>query len=120
MRIAIPDWKGRVSPVFDSARYLRLVDAPGGAEPFRKRGLVRCNRCDRARQLSELGVGCLVCGAISRSLQAVIEAKGIRVVPHACGPVMEVLEAFIDRAALHPRLLMPGCVDNLAIPSRAR
>ena len=40
--------------------------------------------------------------------RAAIEARGIKVVPHACGSVREVLQAFIDRGTLPRRLLLPG------------
>jgi len=96
MRIAIPNWQGRVSPVFDVAGSLLLFDVNGQDVlareelPLRGHGPIA-----RADEVSALKVDVLVCGAISRAVLSAISASGILVIPQICGPVEEVLRAYL-------------------------
>lgn len=83
MKVAVPDWEGRVSPVFDVARQVLLVDLDGDENHGRRyvESLGSLGPHDRARRLAELGVDVLVCGAISWPLETLLTASGIRVVP---------------------------------------
>jgi predicted Fe-Mo cluster-binding NifX family protein len=110
VRVAIPIWNERVSPVFDAARRLVLVDVEGGTEQARREEVIQeCFVAQRARRLTELGVNVLICGAISRQLAAVLAASGITVIPWTAGPVEEVLVAYLNGRLPDPRWLMPGC-----------
>ncbi len=64
---------------------------------------------ERAQRIQDLEVGVLICGAISRQLEAGLQAAGIEVLPHICGDVEEVLAAYscgdLSRECFH----MPGC-----------
>ena len=103
-------WSERVSPVFDVAKRLLLVSVEGQKpvgrevqpiEPLDLRG--------RARRVTELGVDVLICGAISRALESLLVAAGVQVYPQRCGPVEEVLEAFLTGQLNDGAFLMPGC-----------
>jgi predicted Fe-Mo cluster-binding NifX family protein len=111
MKVAVPDWQGRVSPVFDVAEYVLLVDFDsdddGGSGHTESLGSTAPH--DRARRLAELGVNVLVCGAISWPLEALVAAGGIRVIPLVCGEVKEVVQAFRDGTLENERFAMPGC-----------
>ena len=110
MRIAIPIWQGRVSPVFDVAGQVLLVEADGAGEPSRREETLADEEPERrAERLAELGVTTLVCGAISQPLQALLDARGIEVVPRVCGEVEEVLAAFLAGELRADRFAMPGC-----------
>ncbi len=110
MKIAVPDWQGRVSPVFDVAEQIVLVDLDdGGADPWPTERLGSAGLHDRARRLAELGVDVLVCGAISWPLEALLATSGIRVIPLVCGNVGEVVQAFRDGTINDGRYAMPGC-----------
>jgi len=110
MRIAIPFWQGRVSPVFDVAGNLLLVDVSDGAEQARKSlPLTAAEPQARARALAELGADVLVCGAISWPLEMAVSAAGIEVIPQTCGEVEQVLAAFISGELSRGAFLMPGC-----------
>lgn len=110
MNIAIPMLEDRVSPVFDVAGSVLLIELDGGQEIRRRtfelqsRDLVR-----RAAEVSRQGVGVLICGAISRPLEAMLLSAGIRVIPQTCGEVQEVLQAFIAGRLNDNAFLMPGC-----------
>ena len=111
MRLAIPVWNDRVSPVFDTAGRLLLLDLADGVE--RGRQVVEVAQAsspaERAKRLAELGVNVLVCGAISRPLAGCVSAAGIAIVPWVAGPVEEVLRAYLVGKLSEPRWRMPGC-----------
>lgn len=110
MRIAVPEWQGRVSPVFDFAEQIVLLDIEdeSGVRRCRKRfGSVSLH--ERARRLSELKVELVICGAISQSLEGLIVARHIRVIPLICGEVEDVIHAFQTNTLDHERFAMPGC-----------
>lgn len=110
MKVAIPDWQGRVSPVFDVAEEVLLVDLDDGEKNIRRtESLGSTLPHDRTRRLGELGVNVLVCGAISWPLEALLTASGIQVIPLVCGEVEEVLLAFRNGMLEEERFAMPGC-----------
>ena len=110
MRLAVPDWQGRVSPVFDVAEQVLLVDLDGPPESSqRMKPLGSTAPHDRARRLAELGVDVIVCGAISWPLESLLTTGGIRVIPLVCGEVEEVVRAFREGTLEDERFAMPGC-----------
>jgi predicted Fe-Mo cluster-binding NifX family protein len=110
MRVAIAVWNDRVSPVFDAASRLMLVDIEDGlVRARREEVLPESFPTERAKRLTELGIEVLICGAISRQLGALVEGCGITVGPWIAGPADEVLEAYLAGRLPDPRWLMPGC-----------
>ena len=66
MRLAIPTWNGRISPVFDVAKRLLLVDLDKGGEVGREETVLEATDVSsRASRIAELSVDTLICGAIS-------------------------------------------------------
>jgi predicted Fe-Mo cluster-binding NifX family protein len=63
----------------------------------------------RARQLVELGVDQLICGALSCRLMDLLDAGGVAVTANICGDVEQVLQAFIEKRLTDDQFLMPGC-----------
>ncbi|MBN1586655.1 MAG: NifB/NifX family molybdenum-iron cluster-binding protein [Candidatus Omnitrophica bacterium] len=110
MRIAIPIWCGRISPVFDVAGNLLLVDVGEGGELRRKEvSLSETEFSSRVRRIAELEANVLICGAISQPMEASLNAAGVRVIGDTCGPVEEVLRAFLLRRLSDGTFSMPGC-----------
>jgi predicted Fe-Mo cluster-binding NifX family protein len=110
MRIAIPVWRDRVSPVFDVAGNLRLVDQEDGAPLQRSDASIQeGDSVARVRKITELGVDLLICGAISRPLESMLTAAGVKVVARICGGVDEVLNAHRSGRLGDPAFAMPGC-----------
>ena len=110
MRIAIAVWQSRVSPVFDVAGRLLVVEAESGRETSRTEETIAEPFLPRkVRRLRELGVNVLICGAISRPLAAMIAQAGIAVIPWIAGEVDQVLKGYLDGQLPDPRFLMPGC-----------
>lgn len=110
MKVGIPTWDGRVSPVLDVARRLLLVDIQGNAELSRREVEIQdVPLAARVKQIRELGVEVLICGAVSWPLQAALASAGVRVIAQTCGPVEDVLPAFLSGHLADGAFLMPGC-----------
>jgi predicted Fe-Mo cluster-binding NifX family protein len=110
MKVAIPQWQGRVSPVFDVAGSLLLIYLGHGVEIDRKGvALVEDTFWGRARRMAGLGIDTLICGAISRPLELALLYSGIEVISQICGDVDQVLEAYMKGRMRQEMFFMPGC-----------
>ena len=110
MKVAIPIWAGRVSPVLDVARRLTIAEVQASSEISRKEEPVsETDLFRRAQRIHELGVETLICGAVSRPLEDMLRANGVQVIPWICGSVDNVFELFISGQPLGANYLMPGC-----------
>jgi predicted Fe-Mo cluster-binding NifX family protein len=97
MKIAIAHWQSRVSPVFDVADHLFLIAVENGREVHRDSlRLAGRDPFGRARELSELGVDVLLCGAVSLTLEKALIGAGIRVLGFLAGELESVITAFLD------------------------
>lgn len=113
MKAGLSVWKGRISPVFDVSRRLLVVEIADGAEVGRaEHDLAVETPPARARRLAELGVDVLICGAVSRPLEAALAARDVHVIAQTCGDVEDVLRAFAAGRLNGPVFLMPGCVGR--------
>jgi len=109
MRIAVPEWKGRVSPVFDVARELLVVDFEDRRELRRSlESLAQTLPPLRADGLAQRGVNVLLCGGISAPLLRMLEARGIDVIPGISGDVSQVLQGYLAGELTDRRFAMPG------------
>jgi predicted Fe-Mo cluster-binding NifX family protein len=110
MKIAISTWSGRVSPVLDVAKNFLLVDAKRSVELARRDVAVEeAELSARAKRIAALCPDVLICGGISRPFEAMLHSAGIRLIPHTCGPVEDVLRAFLTGQLTEQAFLMPGC-----------
>ncbi len=111
--LAIPNFQGRVSPVFDVASRLTVVRVKGRAEVARREITLFETRPEGiARCLAELGVNVLVCGGISSTLERLLNRDGVRVAAQVCGDVEAVIRAFLDRTLDAPEFRLPGCFQQ--------
>jgi predicted Fe-Mo cluster-binding NifX family protein len=110
MNIAIPVWEEKVSPVFDTATRLRILQVKDRQEVSRFESIIEeqefSRRCSRIRDLS---VDLLICGAISRQFYRKLTSSGVRVIPWISGRAEEVLEAYLEGNLFCAKFLMPGC-----------
>jgi predicted Fe-Mo cluster-binding NifX family protein len=110
MKVAVPVWQGRVSPVFDVAGQLLVVELTEGVEVLRhEHSLPSAEPEQRANHLTELQVDTLICGAISQALEALVSESGISVHGRICGNVNDVLKAFSAGTLGETQYTMPGC-----------
>lgn len=110
MRIAIPVWNNRISPVLDTASKLLVIEMDHEIEAGRfeifldEHELTR--RCLRIRGMN---VDLLICGAVSRPFYRLLEASGVNIIQDISGHPEEVLKAYLDDKLLHSGFIMPGC-----------
>ena len=110
MKIALSVWKDCISTVFDTADQLLVLeidDANG-----RKQAMVKLSTADvvgRANELKGKQIEVLICGAISRPLEASLTSLGIRVYGFVRGPVEEVFAAYQNGNLDYAVFAMPGC-----------
>jgi predicted Fe-Mo cluster-binding NifX family protein len=110
MRAAFAVWNERIAPVFDVAGQLYLVEAENGSIVHEGRERLPCGEpAGKATRLSEMKLEVLVCGAISRPLQVMIEAYGIKVIPFIAGELHEIVRAFLSGTIGNGLFNMPGC-----------
>ena len=106
MRIAIPEWNGRVSPVFDVARSIRVIDLNDDVEPQASDLDLQDDR--RAEALAKLGVDLVICSAISTSLESTLWIRGVEVISDICGTVDEIVRAYLEGATALESFRSPG------------
>jgi predicted Fe-Mo cluster-binding NifX family protein len=102
----------RISPVFDVARQVLMLDVEDGRVIARHEETLPGTDTDpqaQAARLTALAPQTLICGAISQPMAAMLAAKGVRVIPFTAGPVEEILAAWLAGSLPNPSLSMPGC-----------
>jgi predicted Fe-Mo cluster-binding NifX family protein len=110
MKVAIPVFRSRISPVFDWCNRILLVGIGFGKEEAREEIEVgSLDMLERAEGLLRAGTDVLVCSAIGGFLSQLIESKGIRVIPWVAGEIEDVIRALKSDGLPHDRFLMPGC-----------
>ncbi|MHB1011815.1 MAG: NifB/NifX family molybdenum-iron cluster-binding protein [Desulfobacteria bacterium] len=109
-KTAFAHWDHRIAPVFDIARRIHVVEAESG-RIVAETGEVLSDGLpvQKAHRLVELGVGTLVCGAISRPFQERIAAYGIQVIPFVAGALSDVIQAWLSGNLESDTFVMPGC-----------
>ncbi len=113
MRVAIPIWRQRVSPVFDTAERLLVSNIENGSEASHEKHLLNASSSiSRVDRLSELDVDVLICGAISQPLISMIGASGIKVIPWVAGNVDEVISWYLRGKPFDGPFLMPGSCSH--------
>jgi predicted Fe-Mo cluster-binding NifX family protein len=110
MRIGIPIWNGRVSPVLDTAGTLAVIETDfAGSRLSEEIRLEAAGIPARAGRIAELRLDLLVCGAVSRPLAELLVETGVPLCPWIAGEVDEVIEAAASGRLDRPRYRMPGC-----------
>ena len=112
MKVAIPIWEGKVSPLFDTASKVLVFDIEDAKAVLRfQTTLGEQDLRRRCSRLKGLGVELLICGAISWQLRDILMGAGIKVIPWISGQTDEVIQAYIEGRLNDARYLMPGCEE---------
>jgi predicted Fe-Mo cluster-binding NifX family protein len=125
MKIAIPVWENKVSPVLDTASRLMVVELKDESPVSRfeiyldERELSR--RCLR---IQDLCVDTLICGAVTRHFSDMLKASGIKLIQGISGQPETVLNAYLDGTLALSKHLMPGSnlveLDEGQTPMRSK
>jgi len=110
MKIGIPIWNERVSPVFDTALQLMIVEFDGSVEVGRNVVNIPAGHpVQRAGFVAGSGVDVLICGAVSQQMEHMLRASGTEIYPWVKGYADSVLEAFMNGELGQESFFLPGC-----------
>ena len=110
MKVALTAWENRISPLFDCAGMLLIVDIVDRKETSRYfEPFHYASPFSRAARLSDLEIEVLICGAVSNLFANMIETHGIRIIPFVAGTVDEVLDAYLTGGLCDSKFRIPGC-----------
>ena len=110
MRIGITEWKSRVSPVFDVAARMLIVDIQDGNVTKRwYLAIPEGHPMVKVQALSGSDVSIVICGACSGSVEDFLWSSGIEVIAWVSGDVEKVLAAYIAGSRIQEEYPMPGC-----------
>ncbi len=113
MRIAIPIWDNKVSPVLDSASRLLIVETE--SRNVASRFEISLDEFDLSRRFfrfQNMKIDILICGAVSHAFSRMLTASGVNVISEISGYVEEVLRAYLHEQLFNPEFLMPGCKQS--------
>jgi len=109
-KTAFSYWNDRIAPVFDTARQIVIIEIESGQIVRRtQETLPEDLPVHKTLRLVELGIGTLVCGAISRPLYGMVVAYGIRIISFMAGDLHEVIQAWVGGNLKGGAFAMPGC-----------
>jgi predicted Fe-Mo cluster-binding NifX family protein len=110
MKIAIPIWNDRVSPVLDTARELLVVEQDRDGQQVRNTMVLPESSLPyKARLIGSNGISALICGAVSRGLEMMLTNEGIRVIPWVRGKVDNIISAYYSGNLNQQGFRLPGC-----------
>ena len=108
MKIAIPVWNDRVSPIFDVARTIRVVDLDTDQDLVVADSTYSLERGRPTSTLDALGVDLLVCSAISPAVESAVWVLGVEVISDICGSPNEIVQALAAGDVELSRFRSPG------------
>lgn len=111
MKLAIPIWAERISPVLDEACRLLLVEIEDNKIINRKiLNIARNPLSLKANYLQNNSVNLILCGAVSEAYIRNLSDIGIEVIPWLTGLVEEIISAYLNGILFNNNeFLMPGC-----------
>lgn len=109
IRIAIPIFHRRVSPVLDTCTRLLIIDYEGQSEIDRREvALDIYSPSERLDIVKKLNPDAVICCGISDRFDTMLQAAGIRLICGIAGEVQQVAEAFLGNRLDAPCFRMPG------------
>ncbi len=109
IRVAIPIFRLKVSPVFDSCSRVLLVDIVNNREVDRKEiYLDSLSLTERLTILHKSGVTVVICGGISDVMENMIIGEKIELISNIAGEIEYVLKAYLAKELDHSQFHVPG------------
>ncbi len=107
MKIALSQYGDKIATACDFADTLSVVELASGA----RHTLDLCGLVlpARAAAMADAGIELLICGAISRNLEAMLYYSGIEVISGVTGGCNEILSAYRNGNLENARYRLPGC-----------
>ena len=109
LRMVIPIFRSRVSPVFDSCVRAWLLDIDQHRVVAKKElYLNKLTLSERFKLLRQAGATVIVCGHISDLFYDMLSKGNIKIINGIAGAADEVVDAFISGRLYHQAFHMPG------------
>lgn len=109
MKIAIPIWGNRISPVFDSAATFMIVEVRNLKIINRKfEKFDPTNKNQISSIFANYHIGTLICGAITDVHAKSIEQNGVKLISFITGNADEVLVTYLKKPHGISDFSMPG------------
>jgi predicted Fe-Mo cluster-binding NifX family protein len=109
IRIAIPIFHHRVSPVLDTCTRLLIIDFEGKDGAARREiSFDIYSQSERFEIVKKLNPDAIICCGISEVFDRMLQSAGIRLISGIAGDVEEVVEAFLCNRIDDPCFRMPG------------
>jgi len=113
MRIAVSIWEDKISPVFDTASKLLIIENETQREISRfEVYLLEKDISRRCHFIRGLNINVLICGGVSRQLSGMLGASGINVISGISGPAEDIIEAYLQGTLGDSNFFMPGCNNH--------
>jgi predicted Fe-Mo cluster-binding NifX family protein len=113
MRIIVPIWEDKISPVLDTASKLLILDTADDNSISRTETLFdeqdMSRRCFR---ICKLAADIVICGAVSRTFSERLKASGIHMIQGISGKTEDIIDAYFNGNLRQSRFLMPGCRND--------
>ena len=109
IRIAIPIFHNRVSPILDTCTRLLIIDSDGKVD-IEKREIPFdvYSPSERFEIVKNMNPDAIICCGISDVFDKMIQSAGIRLISGIAGDVEEVAKAFLSNRIDDPCFRMPG------------
>lgn len=113
MKLAMPIWENHVSTVLDFSENLLIIEIEG-REIISQSSInwSLCNDAMKASLLKEEGVSVLLCGAVSKPLQILLENMGINLISCLRGQKDVILNAYMEGQLCEKSFRLPGTVPT--------
>lgn len=109
IRLAIPEFQSRVSPVFDLCTRVLIVDIDHHREVARNTIFLEgFSLHERLNILLKSHASTVICAGISDLFHTMLEKAGVRMVTGIAGEIDQIVTAYIGGDLDHPRFQMPG------------
>ncbi len=109
MKLGITVWNNRISPLFDVAQTLKIVQIENNKITNSKDlSITPQHPLKRADVLAKAGIDVLICGAISAPFTQMLSSRNIKVIPFIAGEFEQVLHAYLHNTLDRAGFNMPG------------
>ena len=109
MKVVLPIYEKRISPVFDwCMRALVVEKLPDDSINKEEIDLSYFSMTERIKVLENLGTGTLLCGGISMQLEGIFSYLGIDVISWISGHVDEILNLYLNGELQPEKVMLPG------------
>jgi len=109
IRIAIPIFHKRVSPIIDNCTRLLILDLDQGSEISRQEiSVENFSIAERVNLKKKMNVNMIICCAVSEVMAHMIQGAGIQLICGIVGDVDKVLDAYFSNHLDDDSFHMPG------------